>query len=68
MLGSLLTAWLTLGWNVRKARKAFEAELRKEGIPKEDAERLSKHFADLKDQMMSTAKDAIRQGRKPQSQ
>jgi len=53
---------------VRRARKAFETELRKEGISKEDAERLSKYFTDLKDQMMSTAKDAIRQGRKPQSQ
>ena len=27
--GSLLTAWFTLGWKARKARKSFENQLKK---------------------------------------
>jgi len=50
LAGSLLLTWLTLGWHVRRARKAFEAELRKGGIPKEDARRLSRPYSDLRDQ------------------
>lgn len=45
-----LFAWLTLGWRVRKARKAFEAEVRREGISKAAARRLSGCYSDLKDQ------------------
>jgi len=35
---------------VRRARKAFEAELRRGGISKEDARRLSRPYSDLRDQ------------------
>ena len=48
--------WLTLDWNVRKARKAFEKELILQGIAKEDAQRLSKQIKVLKDQIMSSAR------------
>jgi len=62
--GSLLAAWLTLGWNVRKARKAFEAELRKEGISKKDAEKMSKNILILKNEMLSMAKNPLKMRRK----
>lgn len=45
-----LLAWLTLGWRVRKARKAFEAEVTREGISEAAARRLSGCYSDLKDQ------------------
>jgi len=51
LTGSLLSTWLTLGWKVRKARKAFEAELRREGISQNEASRLSECYSDLKDQI-----------------
>ena len=50
ILVTLASSWLTLGWKARKARKAFEAELTKEGMPKEDARRMSKYISDLKNQ------------------
>ncbi|MFQ6064433.1 MAG: hypothetical protein ACE5L6_03055 [Candidatus Bathyarchaeia archaeon] len=46
---SILWMWITLGWKVRKARKAFEKQLTKEGMSKENAKRLSRQFASLKD-------------------
>jgi len=59
LVGSLLLAWLTLSWNVRKARRSFEAELRKEGVSKEDARRLSECYSVLKDQMLDTVKSSF---------
>ena len=50
LLATLASSWLTLGWQARKARKAFEAELTKEGMSKEDARRMGKYISDLKDQ------------------
>jgi len=67
MVGSILSAWLTLGWNVRSARKAFEAELRKEGMSKKDAERLSKVYSVLKNEMMNIAKKSFTLSRKKPS-
>jgi len=43
--------WLTLGWKVRKARKAFEKELVKNGIPKENAKKLGKKYSSIKDEI-----------------
>lgn len=54
ILSSLLLLWLSLGWRVRKTRKAFEKELVKQGMSKEDAKRLSAHYKILKDQIVST--------------
>ena len=51
--------WLTLGWNVRKARKAFEKELVKGGIPKEVAKKLGKKYASLKDEIMREIKGSF---------
>jgi uncharacterized protein with NRDE domain len=54
LLVSLFWIWITLDWNVRKARKAFEKELIKQRIPEENARRLSKQLQLMKDQMMSS--------------
>jgi len=60
LLGSLFIIWLTLGWKVRKAKKAFEKELIKQGMSKQDAERISARYAALKDQAMTAFKRSIR--------
>jgi len=60
LLCSLFVMWLTLGWKVRKARKAFEKELIKQGMSKEDAKRLSIQYTILKDNLMSGLKHYIR--------
>lgn len=60
LLCSLFVVWLTLGWKVRKARKAFEKELIKQGMSKEDAKRLGAQYTILKDNLMSGIKRYIR--------
>jgi DNA polymerase III delta prime subunit len=60
LLCSLFSMWLTLGWKVRKARKAFEKELIKQGMSKEDAKRLSAQYTILKDNLMKGLKRYIR--------
>jgi hypothetical protein len=64
MGGSLLKAWFTLGWKVRRARKSFENQLKKSGMSREDAKQLSEVYSVLKDQMLSTLKGAIAESRK----
>lgn len=59
LLCTLFALWLTLGWRVRKARKAFERELIAQGMSQEDARRLSAHFKILKDEIMSASKRAM---------
>lgn len=54
LLVQLFWIWITLGWNVRKARRVFEKELIRQGIKKEDAKRLSKQIKILKDQIMGS--------------
>ena len=49
---SLSWMWITLGWKVRRARKAFEKQLTKEGMSEEDAKRLSRQYASLKDKIV----------------
>jgi hypothetical protein len=48
----LFLVWLTLGWKVRKARKVFEKELVKSGMPSEAAKRLGKKYSSVKDKVM----------------
>ena len=63
LLASLLLIWLTLGWKVRKARKAFEKELIKQGMAKHDAKRISAQYAALKDNVENAFKQSLRSWR-----
>lgn len=58
---SLDMSWLylTLGWRVRRTRRAFEKQLMKEGMSRTDAERLSACFEDLKNGLLSSMKQGI---------
>ena len=60
LVNTLLLQWLSLGWKVRRTRKAFEKELIKEGMSKEDAERLSGFYKDLKDQIVTAVTRSFR--------
>jgi hypothetical protein len=55
---SLFWMYLTLGSRVRRTRKAFEKQLMQQGMSKEDAQRLSACFEELKNNITGT----IRQG------
>jgi len=61
LLSQLFILWMNLGWGVRRARRAFEKELIKEGMSKEDAKRLSAHYKVLKDQIISTVSRSFRE-------
>lgn len=52
IVADLFFIWLTLGWKVRKARKAFEKELVKSGMPREAAKRLGKEYSSVKDEVI----------------
>jgi len=60
LLSSLFLIYLTLGWKVRKAKKAFEKELIKQGMPQQDAKRMSAKYAALKDEALDTLKRSMR--------
>jgi hypothetical protein len=63
LLANLFPIWLTLGWKVRKARKAFEKELIKQGMAKNDANRISAQYAALKDNVENAFKQSLRRWR-----
>lgn len=58
LLLSLSALWLSFGWKVRKARKAFEKELVKAGMAKKDAKQLSAWYSKLKDDVMQAVKSS----------
>jgi len=59
---SLFWAYATLGGRVRKARRAFEKQLVLQGMSKEDAQRLSACFEELKDSITGMLKQGIARG------
>ena len=59
LLLSLLALWLSFGWKVRRARKAFEKELAKMGMTKKDAKKLSAWYSKLKNDIMQTVKSSL---------
>ncbi len=56
---NLLWIYLTLGYRVRKTRKAFEKQLTAQGMSQKDAEQLSANFENLKNEITGTIKQAI---------
>jgi len=60
---NLIFIWLTLGWKVRKARKAFEKELVKGGMPKEAAKKLAKKYSSVKDEVMKQLWSSVKKFR-----
>lgn len=60
MLFSLIWAYATLGWRVRRARKAFENELLLQGMSKRDAQKLSSCYDELKKSILAGIKQGIR--------
>jgi len=59
---SLFWTYVTLGGQVRKARRAFEEQLVLQGMSKEDAQRLSACFEELKDSITGMLKQGIARG------
>jgi len=59
ILLSLFSLWVTLGWRVRKTRKAFEKQLIQQGMSKKDAERLSAQYSRMKDEIVNTFKGSL---------
>jgi hypothetical protein len=55
---SLSALWLSFGWKVRRARKAFEKELVKAGMAKKDAKKLSAWYSKLKDDIIQSVKSS----------
>ncbi|MEM3090412.1 MAG: hypothetical protein QXW17_01470 [Candidatus Bathyarchaeia archaeon] len=58
LLLSLSVLWLSFGWKVRKARKAFEKELVRAGMAKKDAKRLSEWYSKLKNDIVQAVKSS----------
>jgi hypothetical protein len=56
---NLLWMYVTLGRRVRKTRRAFEKQLMQQGMSKQDAQRLSTCYEDLKDNLTGMLKQGI---------
>jgi hypothetical protein len=48
--------YVTLGWNVWRAKRAFVKELVRAGMPKEDARRMGARYAAVKDETLNALK------------
>ncbi len=56
---NLLWIYATLGYRVRKTRKAFEKQVVAQGMSKEDAKQLSANFENLKNEITGALRQAI---------
>jgi hypothetical protein len=56
---SLSWTYFTLGWKVRRARRAFEKQLVAQGMSKKDAKELSEFLEDLKTSITATVKQGL---------
>jgi len=59
LLLSLFALWLTLGWKVRKTRRAFEKQLIRQGMAKKDAKKLSAQYSKMKNEIMNSLKGSL---------
>jgi len=48
--------YVTLGWTVWRAKRAFEKELVRAGMPREDARRMGARYAAIKDETLKALK------------
>jgi len=56
LLSNLFVIYVTLGWKVWRAKRAFEKELVRVGMPKENARRMGARYAALKDETLNALK------------
>jgi hypothetical protein len=56
---SLFWMYSTLGWRVRKTRKAFEKQLILEGMSRKDARKVSACFSELKNNLTSMLRRGV---------
>ena len=56
---NLIWMYVTLGRRVRKTRRAFEKQLMRQGMSKQDAQRLSACYEDLKSNITGMLKEGI---------
>jgi len=56
---NLLWVYVTLGRRVHKTRRAFEKQLMQQGMSKQDAQRLSACYEDLKNNIAGMLKQGI---------
>ena len=59
---SLFSMYLTLGWRVRKARRAFEKQVVLQGMSKDDAKRLSICYEELKNNALTMLRRGFGRG------
>ena len=59
---SLFAMYLTLGWRVRKTRRAFEKQLVLQGMSKDDAKRLSICYEELKNNVLTMLRRGFGRG------
>ena len=56
LLANLFVIYVTLGWTVWRAKRAFERELVRAGMPREDAGRMGARYAAVKDETLKALK------------
>ena len=56
LLANLFVIYVTLGWTVWRAKRAFERELVRAGMPREDASRMGARYAAVKDETLKALK------------
>ncbi len=56
LLSNLFVIYVTLGWYVWRAKRAFVKELVRAGMSKEDARRMGARYAALKDETLNALK------------
>jgi len=59
---SLSWTYFTLGWKVRKARRAFEKQLIAQGMSKQDAQQLSEFLDEFKNNITDTFRQGLASG------
>jgi hypothetical protein len=59
LLANLFVIYVTLGWTVWRAKRAFERELVEVGMPREVAQRMGARYAAVKDETLNALKTRV---------